>query len=194
MSADLSLVLAILLFVIAAALAAYGIWKLDARLLAGGGLAAGGVWLLAGWLNESESMRYELVSLKFVPVDAVNGAAVGGVAVESSDPSDAVPPDVCRLPSAAQRAGNKSTEETIVVSIVVELHRHGSLIEQLWRPDKHTTVIDQPLKFTAPGYQAWQTNLLELLPAGWPATLLDRRPISIEMVPHRKNTREQASS
>lgn len=183
MPADLLFALGFLLFVIAAAAMAYGIAKLDFRLLVAGGLTVGFIWLLAGWLNNLESTRYELVALELQPLDAVSGATVPDMVVESVDLADASPPSAYRLPSAATRFTDHPPRGIVAVYLVVELRVRGSLIEQWRNPAAHIEAVDQRLMFTAPGYQPLQIDLLEVLPAGWASEPIDRPPIKIRMHP-----------
>ncbi|HVA48363.1 MAG TPA: hypothetical protein VNH11_18495 [Pirellulales bacterium] len=177
MSADLMLAVAFLGCLAAAAVLAYGIARLDIRLVAAGGAAAGMIWLGWGWSSEAEWTTYRLADLRLHVVDSATGKALQGVTVNTVASSERTERAVYRLPATLAARGIFS------VSIIAELHLTGSLLGQLRQPATHTKVADQELEFKAPGYRPLHRNLTQLLPDGWPAAPLPATPVQVRLDP-----------
>src|SRR5579885_1839158 len=108
MSADFWAVVGFLGFVVAASLLAFGVWKLDVRLVAAGAVAACSVWLGFAFTNAAAKWAWaEFVTLRLRPVDDLGGEMIAGAVVEAIETSDARSSKTCRLPVRFEAAGTE---------------------------------------------------------------------------------------
>lgn len=180
MPSDLWLVFGFLGFAVAASLVAFGVWKLDMRLLAAGAVIAGFSWLSVAFTTPDEWASRQFVTLRLRPVDAIRREMISSAVVNGIEPTEAGPA-TCRLPVRLE-AGPDENVQALAVSLVVEMRLHGSLLEQYREPAAHTHVIEQILEVRAPGYRPWRGTLTKLLPRGWPIETA-ASPTLIEMQP-----------
>jgi hypothetical protein len=182
MPADFWAVVVFLGVVVAASLLVCGVWKLDVRLLAGGAVLAGALWLGLGCTNPDEWLSHEVVTLRLRPVDAVSGEMVADAVVNAGEPPGRERSAAGRLP-ARPDARPDGSAAALAVSLVVELRVKGSLVEQYQQPAACSEATDQLLEITAPGYRPWRGRLARLLPEGWPIARPAEAPILIELRP-----------
>ena len=179
MSAEFSLAVEFLGFVVALSLTALGIWKLDLRLFAGGAAAGGVVWLAIACTSPVEWSSHELFALYLSPVDRATGESIAGAVVEQIETLEDGSEQTYRLPTRNLPVAKDDLSDALAIVVAVKIKVTGSLLNQRRRPQDHLETVDQILQISAPHYRPWRRSLTELLPHDWLTRPSDETPIRV---------------